>query len=186
MTGQALDTPRRRNLVHPQSLWHPPDTMAQSLRKEVQLGLDEALAEGNAAYDRGDLAAAHAFYRQAQQIDGNDPRVLSCLGMTLVVFARDEQKGVAFCEEALRRGGESAEYLWRLAVVYQATYQRERAVRALRRGLELEPYHRGMVGMLQAVGIRRPPVFPFLKRSNPINKYLGILRHRFASAKDEG
>jgi Flp pilus assembly protein TadD len=31
---------------------------------------------------------------------------------------------------------------------------------------------------LSRLGVRRPPVFPFLKRNNFMNKYAGILRHR--------
>ena len=31
---------------------------------------------------------------------------------------------------------------------------------------------------LSRLGVRRPPVFPFLKRKNFVNKYVGMLRHR--------
>lgn len=140
--------------------------------------LARTLQDGEAALARGDLHGAHEAFRAAQCVDADDPRVLSYLGYTLTLVARDEQKGVAFCEEAIRRGGEDAEALFRLACVYRATFQRQRAVRAILRGLELEPGHAGHQQLLHQVGVRRPPVIGFLTRGHPINVLLGRIRHR--------
>jgi len=147
--------------------------------------LEDLLREGDAAWERGDRPAAHEAYRAAQQLDGNNPEVLSRLGLTLTVVAKDEYKGVAFCEEALRRGLADADALYRLAIVYETTHQKERAVRAVRQGLAVDNTHPGLAGMIQRLGVRRPPVIPFLPRSNPINKYLGMLRHRILSAREK-
>lgn len=160
--------------------------MAQPQRHHPATDLDDLLGRGDDAWSNGDRQGAHDLYRAAQQIDGNDPRVLSRLGMTLTIVARDEYKGVAFCEEALRRGCDDADSLWRLALVYQATFQRERAVRAVRRGLQIDGNHPGLIDLIVALGVRSPPVLSFLKRSHPLNKYLGLLRHRLRSEKDEG
>ncbi len=149
------------------------NTVSSALAEELRRG-DEALAAG-------EPVTAHAAYQAAQRLDGNDPGVLSRLGLTLVLVAHDEYKGVAFCEEALKRGGENPDALYRLARVYQATYQKERAFRAIRRGLALDPDHEGLGELLESMGVRRRPVIPFLPRSNFINKFLGKLRHRFAS-----
>lgn len=159
--------------------------MAQSAQRPgPEPGLEELLRRGDEAWERGERAAAHEAYRAAQRLDGNDPQVLSRLGLTLVVVARDEYKGIAFCEEAVRRGATDADALFRLAVVYEATHQKERAVRAVREGLGIDNGHPGLRAMIERLGIRRPPVIPFLARSNPINKYLGMLRHRILSARE--
>lgn len=142
--------------------------------------LAEELRRGDEALDRGDALEAHAAYQAAQRLDGNDPGVLSRLGLTLVLVAHDEYKGVAFCEEAVKRGGENPDALLRLARVYHATFQKERAFRAIRRGLALDPGHEGHLALLERMGVRRKPVLPFLARSNFINKLLGRLRHRFS------
>lgn len=147
--------------------------------------LDEYLADGDAAYDRGDRIAAHAAFREAQRLAGSDPRVLSRLGLTLTLVARDELKGVAFCEEAIKRGGEDPDALWRLALVYLATFRKDRAIRELRRGLAIDPKNPRLVAAIDSLGIRRTPVIPFLHRSNPINKFLGKLRHRW-NTRNEG
>ncbi|HWV37475.1 MAG TPA: tetratricopeptide repeat protein [Vulgatibacter sp.] len=150
---------------------------------EAERTLEEYLAEGDAAYDRGDRIAAHAAYREAQRLGGSDPRVLSRLGLTLTFVARDELKGVAFCDEAIRRGGEDPDALWRLALVYLATFRKERAIRELRRGLAIDPGNQRLLSTIDSLGIRRRPVIPFLRRSNPINKILGKIRHRWFSRR---
>lgn len=146
-------------------------------------GLSDLLASGDEAYERGDRIAAHSAYRDAQRLDANDPGLLSRLGLTLTLVARDELKGIAFCEEAIRRGGEEPDALWRLSVVYLATFQKDRAIRAMRRGLQLAPTHPKLLLAIDGMGIRRRPVIPFLSRSNPINRFLGKLRHRLAPPK---
>jgi cytochrome c-type biogenesis protein CcmH/NrfG len=138
------------------------------------------LRRGDEALARGEAVVAHAAFLAAQRLDGNDPAVLSRLGLTLVLVAHDEYKGVAFCEEAVKRGGENPDALLRLARVYHATFQKERAFRAIRRGLALDPGHEGHLELLERMGVRRRPVIPFLPRSNVLNKFLGRLRHRFS------
>ncbi|HEY6100595.1 MAG TPA: hypothetical protein VIW03_14255, partial [Anaeromyxobacter sp.] len=47
-------------------------------------------------------------------------------------------------------------------------------------GLSLWPDHPGLVAARDAMGLRRPPVIPFLSRRNPLNVALGKLRHRWS------
>lgn len=162
----------------PEAASHPRLTSAPPT-----LPLEAYLADGDAAFDRGDRISAHASYREAQRVGGNDPRMLSRLGLTLTLVARDELKGVAFCEEAIRRGGDEPDALWRLALVYLATFRKDRAIRELRRGLEIDPRHPRLLATIDSLGIRRKPVIPFLHRSNPLNKFLGKLRHRMGKEK---
>lgn len=157
--------------------------MGHSAPQSPGAGLDELIRRGDEAWARDDRAAAHEAYRAAQRMDGNDPQVLSRLGLTLTLVARDEYKGVAFCEEAVRRGAGDADALHRLAQVYEATFQKERAVRAVREGLAVDRNHEGLISMIQRLGVRRPPVLSFLPRSHPLNKYLGLLRHRILRAR---
>ncbi len=60
-----------------------------------------------------------------------------------------------------------------------ALNQREWAVRAIGRGLELWPEDPRLLAAREAMGTRRAPVIPFLARSNPLNRVLGQLRHRW-------
>ena len=42
--------------------------------------------------------------------------------------------------------------------------------------LEADPGDSDLLREMRNLGMRRTPFFPFLKRSNPINKYAGMLR----------
>jgi hypothetical protein len=50
------------------------------------------------------------------------------------------------------------------------------AVEAIAQGLGVEPRHAGLRELHQRLGIRRPPVLPFLPRSHPLNVSLGRMR----------
>jgi hypothetical protein len=36
-------------------------------------------------------------------------------------------------------------------------------------------YHLGLIREIQRLGFRRPPIFPFLGRKHPLNRFVGIL-----------
>ena len=56
---------------------------------------------------------------------------------------------------------------------------RQRAVRAVTRGLEVAPEDPALRAALESMGWRRRPVLPFLSRHNPLNVWLGKVRHRW-------
>jgi hypothetical protein len=45
------------------------------------------------------------------------------------------------------------------------------------RGLRIDPTHPGLLQLLQELGQRRPPVFPFLSRRSLLNRLAGRFRH---------
>jgi hypothetical protein len=98
--------------------------------------------------------------------------------VTLVLVERNINLGVSLCDEALR-GRLDPELLLNQARVHLALRQRERAVRAIGRGLELWPDHPALRAARSAMGTRRMPALPFLARGNPLNRFLGRLRHRW-------
>jgi hypothetical protein len=65
-----------------------------------------------------------------------------------------------------------------LAMIYLERDDRQSAVETLGAGLRLNPRDRRINKLLSEIGRRRPPVISFLPRSNPVNKYLGILLRR--------
>jgi tetratricopeptide (TPR) repeat protein len=142
----------------------------------------EALAayeEGLAAFGARDLPGAHQAFERAHRKDPRDPRFMSWYGVTLVLVERNSNLGVMLCDQALRAGGPEPELLINQARVHLSLNQRERAVKAVVRGLELYPDEPRLVAARDAMGIRRPPVLPFLSRKNPLNRMLGKIRHRW-------
>lgn len=138
-----------------------------------------ALDEGRAAFAARDLLRAHAAFERAHRRDPQDPFARSWYGLTLVLVERNSNLGVVLCDEALRVHGPDPELLLNQARLHLALRHRERAVRALVRGLELWPDDPRLLAARDALGIRRPPVISFLSRNNPLNRILGRLRHRW-------
>lgn len=137
----------------------------------------EALAQGLVAFAGRDLDAAHRLFERAHRRDGRHPRAMSWYGLTLVLVERNSSLGVSFCDQAVRQAGPEPDLALNQARVHLALNQRERAVKALFRGLELHPGEPSLVAAQRAMGVRRPPVVSFLPRSNPLNRLLGRIRH---------
>jgi Flp pilus assembly protein TadD len=135
--------------------------------------------EGLAAFAAGDLASAHGSFERAHRRDPRDPTFMSWYGLTLVLVERNSNLGVSLVDQALRGGGPSPEFLLNSARAHLGLNQRERAVRAVARGLELWPEDPRLLSAKEALGWRARPVLPFLSRKNPLNRALGRLRHRW-------
>lgn len=65
-----------------------------------------------------------------------------------------------------------------LARCLLATGEKFEGMRTLKRLLRSETLQEISQEMLEWLGVRRPPLIPFLKRSNPVNHALGRIRHR--------
>jgi hypothetical protein len=143
----------------------------------------DALDAGIAAFRARDLPDAHAIFERVHRRDPRDPRAMSWYGVTLVLVERNSNLGVVLCDQALRVTGPDPELLLNQARVNLALKQRERAVRAVLRGLELWPGDRRLEVARDALGTRRPAVIGFLSRNNPLNRVLGRLRYRWQRRK---
>jgi tetratricopeptide (TPR) repeat protein len=147
-----------------------PPTTALVHRGDV----DRILDEGRSLLDL-DPRAAHEIFEKAWRRNLNDPRVLSNYGLTLVLVEGDRQRGIRFCEEALRRGLQTTETLVNLARALVVTRNKEQAVRALRKAMELSPDDPRVTAEFAALGLRRPPPISWLPRSFFLNKWIGKL-----------
>ena len=136
--------------------------------------------EGLAAFAARDLAGAHAAFERAHRRAPRDPAFMSWYGLTLVLVERNSNLGVSLVDQALRAAGPSPELLLNSARVHLALNQRERAIRAIARGLEAFPDDARLLAARDAMGTRSDPVISFLSRKNPLNRLLGRLRHRWA------
>ncbi len=59
-----------------------------------------------------------------------------------------------------------------------AGHQTKAALEAFHDGLKYDTANEELLSHIRKIGIRRPPVITFLDRSNPLNKFLGKIRHR--------
>jgi tetratricopeptide (TPR) repeat protein len=147
-----------------------PPSASQALVHRADL--DRALDEGRTLLE-ADPKSAHTIFEKAYRKNINDPRVLSNYGLTLVLVEGDRQRGIRFCEEAVRRGLLTTESLVNLAKALVQTRNKEQAVRALRRAMELAPDDPRVGLEFAALGLRRPPVISWLPRDFFLNRWLG-------------
>jgi len=116
--------------------------------------------------------------RRAVELDKNNPYYMSYLG---VVLARSEQKwGEAerLCDSAVRMKRNQAQLYLNLAEVYATAGRRDEAVEALQSGLKFARRDLRLTIAMNKLTRRRSPVLRFLERKHPLNRQLGILRHR--------
>jgi len=142
-----------------------------------------ALIESGRADLEKNPQVAHAAFEKAYRRNINDVRVLSNYGLTLVLVEGDRQRGIRFCEEAVRRGPTTSEMLVNLAKALVVTRNKEQAVRALRRAQELAPDDPRVGQEFLALGLRRPPPIPWLPRTFFLNKWIGKLTWRLSKKR---
>jgi Flp pilus assembly protein TadD len=116
--------------------------------------------------------------QRAIELDRNNPYYMSYLG---VVLARSEQKwGEAerLCDAAVRMKRNQAQLYLNLAEVYATAGRRDEAVDALQAGLKFARRDVRLTIAMNRLMQRREPVLSFLTRKHPVNRQLGLLRHR--------
>ena len=116
--------------------------------------------------------------QRAMDLDKNNPYYMSYLG---VVLARSEQKwGEAerLCDAAVRIKRNQAQLYLNLAEVYATAGRRDEAVDALQAGLKFARRDVRLTIAMNRLMQRKEPVLSFLARRHPVNRQLGLLRHR--------
>jgi len=103
--------------------------------------------------------------------------VVSYYGLCLAFHRERHREAAEFCQAAIDAEPFKADYYANLAQVCAAGRIRRKAINALQRGLALEPENPRLLRLQATLGARRTPVIPFLDRSNPLNVFLGRLRH---------
>ena len=92
--------------------------------------------------------------------------------------------GVDLCKTAIEISKEEVEFdhegfypvfYLNLGRAYLAAGAKKDAAAVFKKGLEADPEDRDLLREIKRLGMRKKPVVPFLKRSNPINKYVGKL-----------
>jgi predicted Zn-dependent protease len=135
----------------------------------------------------GDLRDAQRLVQDAMARFPDNPVLLSYHGYLQALRERKYLIGIETCRKALALLKKRIDFVDAdFSVVYcnlgracAVAGQRRDALAALNRGLAYDSSLEEIRTELRRMGMRRkkPPI-PFLRRSNPFNKYLGILLHR--------
>jgi tetratricopeptide (TPR) repeat protein len=111
----------------------------------------------------------------------------SYLGLAVIRLERRYREGVRLCERGVQLDFYQPECYYNLSRAYLAANDVGSAYKAATKGYKLDPNHRGLKQLLaQEFAKRRPPVLPFLKRSNPLNVMLGKMRHQVREGPKAG
>lgn len=126
----------------------------------------EALAEGN-------TLSALSFFEKAIHTQYS-PVISSYYALCIAKERGQVSKAISLCEDAIKREPQNSQLYLNLGRIYLIDNNKTDAIKTFREGLNYEA-NQQIVDELNKLVIRKPPVFSFLKRSNPINKYLGII-----------
>jgi len=144
--------------------------------------LNQAAVRGVEACKRGQWKEGLAVLgkiaeadRQGAELNG---QFYSFLGYGIARYERRVKEGLALCQHSIKVQFYEPENYVNLAKVHLLARNRRKAVDALTRALKLNSSHPGARALATEIGWRRPPVIPFLSRSNLLNQLLGKMRYQ--------
>ncbi len=102
----------------------------------------------------------------------------SFYGVSLAMARGDVLRGRRLCQEAILEADPDVQLYVNLAQVFLRSNRKDLAIEVLDTALMVDPGNTGLRAMRVNLGKRRNPIFPFLDRGHPMNRYLGMVRHR--------
>jgi len=147
------------------------------MTQEESSGIAEKeFALAQEALAAGDTLTALALIEKALKLR-DFPGWYSYLGCCIARERGQYRRGEELCRESLEAEPDNPAHFINLARVNLANGNKVEALQVLREGMA-----RGgspeLAEFLGRLGKRNPPLFPSLSRSNPLNRYLGLLLNR--------
>jgi len=127
---------------------------------------------------------AFILLQQAAVRFPDEPLILSYYGCFQALVDKKYRSGVETCKKAitmLRQKGVFEEdllypvFYLNLGRAYLSAGKKLDAIEAYTRGLKYDNSNTELRRELRGLGLRKAPPVPFLDRSNPINKYIGLI-----------
>ena len=132
----------------------------------------------------GKYKEAYSILLQASVQYPEEPLILSYYGCLQALVDKKYRSGVETCKRAIlllkKQGSFSEEVLYpvfylNLGRAYIAAGKKKDAIDTFKKGLKYDSGNSDLKKELQGLGVRKQPPVPFLDRSNPINKYIGMI-----------
>lgn len=144
------------------------------------------IAEVSILIRRKNWKNAWRLAREAHEHHPGDPFVISYFGYLTALADKKSDIGVKICTKALKALKRSdyeknISYPWlylNLGKACLATGNKKHAFSSFHKGLAKDKENRDLLWELRKLGLRKPSVIPFLKRTSFINVLLGKVRHR--------
>ncbi len=156
-----------------------PDKMQWDYFEEIKELLKEG--KGRAALD---------ILRSGLEKFPTDPFLLSYYGCLLALVDNNPEEGVRICRDSITKLDRTMPF--GREFYYPAFYlnlgraclkhdKKADAIAAFQEGLRHDPENRDLLSELRRLGKRKRQLIPFVRRSNPVNKYLGMILHRVSN-----
>ncbi len=119
----------------------------------------------------------------------DDPFLLSYYGCLVAIVNKNPKDGIKICRDAIEHLNETIPFgselfyptfYLNLGRAYLKDDNRKEAIEAFEEGLKNDPENRDLLWELKKLGTRKRTPIPFIRRGNPINKYIGMLLARIA------
>jgi tetratricopeptide (TPR) repeat protein len=116
----------------------------------------------------------------------DDPFLLSYYGCLESIINKNYTDGIDTCSRAIEILDEKMPFgqeifyptfYLNLGRAHLAAKNKKGAIEAFQKGLSFDRENKDLVWEMKKLGERRKPLLPYLKRSNPINKYVGVILH---------
>jgi tetratricopeptide (TPR) repeat protein len=133
---------------------------------------------------KGNQKEAFSLLQDAALHYPDDPFILSYYGCLQALVDKKYRAGVEKCKQALSMikkessFGEDMLYpvfYLNLGRAYVAAGKKKDALDAFEKGRKYDNSNRDILMELRGLGSRKKALVPFLDRSNPINKYIGLI-----------
>jgi tetratricopeptide (TPR) repeat protein len=134
---------------------------------------EEFFEKGLHALSNGHVYLALVCFEQAANLV-KSPLYCSHLAFCLAKARGQYREAIDLCSEVLEKEPDKPVHYLNLGRIYLLAGEREKALQILRNGLQYDKNNE-ILRELEILGMRKQPVFPALKRENPLNKYCGIL-----------
>jgi tetratricopeptide (TPR) repeat protein len=135
--------------------------------------MERLLEKGSEAISQGEIISALSYFERALRIE-ESPVASSYFAFCIARERGQLSRAISLCTEAMRQEPQNPVHYLNLGRIYFLAGMKLDAIKILREGLKHEK-NQQIIDELNSLGTRKPPVLFFLKRSNPLNKYLGIL-----------
>ena len=129
--------------------------------------------KGLEALAHDDMLTALASFEKARRVE-NSPVINSYYAFCIAKERGQASKAILLCKESIQKEPNNSVHYLNLGRIQLIENNKAEAIRIFREGLNFEA-NQQIVEELNKLVIRKPPIISFLKRSNPVNKYLGII-----------
>lgn len=121
------------------------------------------------------LEKATRSFEKAYKTDKEHPAYMSYYGLCAALRWGQIGLGLELCTKAIKKEIHKPEYYVNLSRVYLASGNKKGALSVVKKGMRFGPDDDNLHEILVELGVRKQPVIGFLKRSNPINRLLGLI-----------